>query len=174
MGLKDLFKSNEKEEFDPLKDLTLSKLKIGYFLEYDLKTWEVTGYTHYDYGEGYYAKEWELTSGRDKRYLERYEDDDVEWTLSKKIPIGMIEDNIKQYIIENEDPPNKIVCKDVEYYLDENGSAYARETDKYSRVGFIYWDFIDENDENFITVEQYQYFTRCQGEELMGIVEYWA
>ncbi len=120
MGLKDLFKKKE-EDFDPLKDLELSKLRVGFYLDYDMKTWEVTGYVRYDYGEGYITDEWELTTGREKWFLERSEDDEVEWNLSKKLPIGAIESDIRQYIIEHEDPPNQIVSKGKTYYLDESG-----------------------------------------------------
>jgi len=155
MGLRDFFKKNPKEEFDPLKDLTLSKLKVGYLVDYNLKTWQVTAYNRYDYGDGYYADEWELTSGREKIYLERYEDDEVEWTVSQKIPIGMIEGNVRQYIMEHEDPPDQIVCRGKKYYLDSSGSAFLYENGEGEGIGFIYWNFIDETDENFVTIEQW-------------------
>jgi hypothetical protein len=150
------FKKKEKEEeFDPLKDLVLSKLRVGYLVDYDMKTWEVTGYNKYDFGEGYTAEEWELTSGREKVYLERAEDDEVEWALSKKIPIGAIEGNIRQHIIEHDDPPEQIVCKGKTYYLDESGAGYMYEGGEGPRKEFIYWDFIDEEDEHFVTIEQW-------------------
>jgi hypothetical protein len=79
MGFSNLFKKKNKDEFDPLTDLVLSKLRVGYFLDYDLKTWEVTGYNKYDFGEGYITKEWELSSGREKWYLERAENDEIEY-----------------------------------------------------------------------------------------------
>ena len=36
------FGKKKKEEFDPFQDLVLSKLKVGYLVDYDLKTWDVT------------------------------------------------------------------------------------------------------------------------------------
>jgi hypothetical protein len=154
MGFFDRFK-DQKDEFDPLKDLELSKLKVGYFLDYDLKTWEVTAYNRYDFGDGYFSDEWELTSGREKWYLECYEDDEIEWALCKKIPIGMIEGDVRNQIIENEDPPSEVNCKGKTYYLDESGSAYLQEGGSGEKKGFIFWDFIDEEDENFLTIEQW-------------------
>jgi hypothetical protein len=156
MGLFDIFKDKKDgEDFDPLRDLELSKLKVGYYVDYDLKTWEVTAYNRYDYGEGYSGEEWELTSGREKWYLGREEDDEVVWTLCKKLPIGAIEGNIRQHIIENEDPPNQIVVKGKTYYLEESGSAYLHENGTGPGIGFIAWDFIDENDETFVSIEQW-------------------
>ncbi len=156
MGLFDKFKGRrEEDDFDPLHDLTLAKLKVGYYVDYDMKTWEVTGYNRYDYGEGYWGEEWELTSGREKCYLERSEDDEVEWTLSKKIPIGAIEGNITRYIKENEDPPNQIVVKGKTYYLDESGPVHFYQDGKGEGVGLISWTFVDEDDESFVTIEQW-------------------
>lgn len=155
MGLKDLFKKKEEESFDPLKDLVLSRLRVGYLVDYDMKTWQVTAYHRYDFGEGYTADEWELTSGREKRYLERTEEDEEEWTLSKKIPIGAVEGNIREYIIEHDDPPDRVVYGGKTYYLDESGPGYLYEGGSGPAKEFIYWDFIDEEDENFLTIEQW-------------------
>ncbi|MFQ5822600.1 MAG: DUF4178 domain-containing protein [bacterium] len=154
MGLKDLFKKKE-DEFDPLKDLELSKLRVGFFVDYDMTTWEVTDYNKYDYGEGYITDEWELTTGREKWYLERSEDDEVEWNLAKKIPIGAIEGDIRKYIIEHDDPPSQVVCKGKKYYLDESGTGYLYEGGQGAAKEFVYWDFIDEEDEHFLTIEQW-------------------
>jgi len=155
MALSDFFKKKKEEEFDPIKDLVLSKLRKGYLVEYDLKTWEITGYYHNDFGDGYMTEEWELTSGREKIYLERSEDDDIKWTLSKKIPIGSISGNIRQYIIENDEPTSEIIYNGKSYYLDESGSGYMTEDGDEDSTEFIYWDFIDKKNENFITIEQW-------------------
>ena len=79
-------KKKKKEEFDPLQDLVLSKLKVGYFLDYDMKTWEVTEYNIYDWDDGDHSYEWELTSGNEVVYLELEDDDEPEWVVTKKIP----------------------------------------------------------------------------------------
>ncbi len=156
MGLMDFLKKDKQEDaFDPLHDLTLSKLKVGYMVDYDLKTWQVTAYNRYDYGDGYYTEEWELTSGREKIYLEREEDDEVIWTVSKKLPIGAIGQEVIRHIIEHEDPPDQIVVKGKTYYLDESGPVYFLEGGKGPGVGFIEWVFIDEEDETFVTIEQW-------------------
>jgi hypothetical protein len=153
MALKDLFKKKE-DDFDPLRDLELSKLRIGYYVDFDMKTWEVTDYNKVDYGEGYVSDEWELTAGREKWYLERSEDDEVEWSFSKKLPMGAIEGDIRQHIVDNEDPPNEIVCKGKTYYLDESGAGQIHKESETTKE-FIYWDFIDDEDEHFVTIEQW-------------------
>ena len=145
----------KKDEFDPIKDLTLSKLCVGYLVDYDLKTWRVTEYNHYDFGEGYETDEWELISGRERWYLERSEDDNVEWTFSQKIPIGAVEGNIRHYIMQNDDPPERVICQERHYIMDESGTGLMYENNEPPPKEFIYWDYIDEKDEHFLTIEQW-------------------
>ncbi len=156
MGLMDIFKGKpEDDDFDPLKDLELAKMKVGFYVDYDMKTWQVTAYNRYDFGDGLWSDEWELTSGREKVYLERREDDEVEWTLSKKLPIGAIEEDVRSHIKEFDDPPGQIEVKGKTYYLDESGSVYFYPGGKGPKQGLIAWEFIDEDDESFVTIEQW-------------------
>jgi len=153
MSLKDLF-GRKSSELDPLADLVLSKLRVGYYVDFDLTTWEVTDYNTYDIGADSRSEEWELTSGRQKRYLERSEDDEVTWTFSWKLPLGAIEGNIQKQIIDNDEPPAQIVSKNKTYYLDASGPGHMYDSDNHSKE-FIYWTFIDEEDEHFVTLEQW-------------------
>jgi hypothetical protein len=152
MALRDFFKK-EEDEFDPLRDLELSKLRVGYMLDYDDKTWQVSDYYKYDFGDGYISEEWELTSGRESLYLERTEDDEVEWALAKKVPIGAL-GNVRQHIIENEVPPDQIEYKGGTFCLDESGVGRMHKGSAPTQE-FIYWEFIDEDDEFFLVVEQW-------------------
>ncbi len=149
------FKKKPGDAFDPLRDLTLSKMKVGYFVEYDMKTWQVTAYNKYDYGDGMWGEEWELTSGREKIWLERYEDDEVEWSVCKKLPLGAIAENVRQHIKDFDDPPGQITVKGETYYLDESGTVYFYPGGKEPKQGFIEWVYIDEDDEKFVTIEQW-------------------
>ena len=152
MALKDWFK--KKDDFDPLKDLELSKLRIGFLVDFDMQSWQVTGACRYDYGEGYVTDEWELTSGHDKLFLERSQDDDILWTLSKKIPMGAIDGDIRKHIIAHDDPPDQIIYNEKSYYLDESGTGRLHKQDNTAKE-FVYWEFIDEADQNFVTIEQW-------------------
>ena len=156
MGLFDFLtgKKKELEGPDPLHDLTLAKMKVGYLVDYDLKTWQVTERHRYDY-DGDRSDEWELTAGSEVCYLERTEDDEVEWALSRKMPIGAIDGDVRRHIIDHDDPPAKIVYRGTTYYLEASGPAYFYKDGKGSAEGFVYWEFIDEDDENFVNIEQW-------------------
>lgn len=140
---------------DPLHDLTLSKLRKGWLVDHDMKTWQVTDYYRYDFGDGYGADEWELTSSGETRYLEREEDDEVEWSFSRKIPIGAIDGDVRKHILEHDDPPSRIVFDGVLYHLESSGAGYMHRGGGAEREGFVYWNFVDRDDKRFVGVEQW-------------------
>jgi hypothetical protein len=150
---KKLFK--KESEIDPLADLVLEKLRVGFFVDYDMKTWKVSAYNRYDFGEGYGAEEWELTSGNDRCYLERSEDDEVEWGLAEKVPIGAVDGDVRRHIIDHDDPPDRVTCRGETYYLDESGSGHLIAGGSGEKQGFVYWDFLHEDGERFLTIEQW-------------------
>lgn len=155
MFWKKIFGKEKKQEIDPLKDLVLSKLKVGYLLDYDLKTWEVTAHNKSQWGEGDFSEEWELRCEDEVLYLEREEDDEVEWALTRKVPITDVGKDIAGYIKKHEDPPDEIHYKGKKYHLEESsgGKFYKGGRDSYDE--FLCWDFIDESEEYVLTLEQW-------------------
>lgn len=155
MSIFDAFKSKPAEDdFDPL-NLSLKNLKPGYFFDYDMKTWQVTAYHRYDYGDGVTGKEWEIQADGKTLFLGYVADEEVYWTLSKKLPLGAIEGDVAAHILQHEDPPKQILVKGKRFYADESGSAYFFKNGRGPAVGFITWDYIDDDDENFVTIEQW-------------------
>ena len=145
----------KKKGIDPLKDLTLAKLKVGYLVDYDMRTWEVTGYNRYDWGGGDYSEEWELKSGSDTRYLEKEEDDEIEWCLTKKVFIEAIDPALPEIIIKHEDPPKEIIYNGERYYMESTGAGYFLKDGKGLGEEFIRWDYLDETGKKVISIEQW-------------------
>ena len=148
-------KKKKKDEFDPLQDLVLSKLKVGYLLDYDMKTWEVTEYNSYDWEDGDHSYEWEIKSGDDVLYLELEDDDEPEWTLTSKIPLKSVGRGIRSHIKENDDPPNMIQYDGVEYTIDESNAGYFCKGGEKERIELICWDYYDLSEEKTLTIEQW-------------------
>jgi len=156
MAFTDYFKKKQKvPEFDPIKDLTLSKLKVGYLLDYDLKTWEVTGHNVYDW-DSEFSEEWELTSGNDLIFLEMEKDDSsVLWCLSSKAKLSDLDRSIIANIKREEDPPAEIIYKTKKYYLVQSSAGYFLKDGKGDGQELITWDYEDEDEEHFITITQW-------------------
>ena len=154
MGLRDrLFgKKKADEELDPLADLVLEKLKVGYLVDYDLQTWQVTSYCRYTFsGKDDDVEEWELTAAGMQRYLERA---DGAWSLSRKMSIGAIDGDIRRHIIDHDDPPGRIVFKGTAYHLDASYTGQMFSDGKGSGADVIRWEFLDEDEMNFVGIEQ--------------------
>ena len=150
-----IFGKKKEEEIDPLKDLVLCKLKTGYLVDYNMKTWSVTAHNKCEWGEGELSDEWELSSEDEVLYLEREEDDEVEWTLTKKIPISEVGKEIPDYIKEHEDSPDKITFQDKKYHLEDCSGGKFHKGGKDSYDEFISWDYEDESEEYILTIEQW-------------------
>tara|TARA_Y100000031_G_scaffold115179_1_gene127487 strand:+ start:267 stop:806 length:540 start_codon:yes stop_codon:yes gene_type:complete len=150
-----IFGKKKEEEIDPLKDLVLSNLKAGYLVDYDMKTWTVTAHNKCEWGEGDYSDEWELQSGDEVFYLERGKDDEVEWTLTKKIPISEVGKEIPDYVNKHEDTPKEITYQGKKYHLEDcsGGRFYKDRKDFYDE--FLSWDYEDESEEYILTIEQW-------------------
>jgi hypothetical protein len=157
MGLFDFFKKKRKP--DPLAGLTLRGIRPGFFVDYDMKTWEVTAYSAYDWGDGDLTYEWQLKSHDETIYLEREPDDEDYWTISRKVPVSKIGDTVLDRIIADDDPPEEIVVDSRRYTLDESGGGhYFRNAEGIgTETGreLIKWDFIDDSETATLTIERW-------------------
>ncbi len=167
MGFKDLFKK-DKPQPDPLRELTLSNLKVGYFLDYDLKTWEVTAYNVYDFSEGDKAHEWQLKSSAETVYLELETDDEDYWSWSRKIPFGSLGSGLKEHIQQHGDPPDEIEFEGMTYYLEETAGGHFLKDGQEPGREFLRWSFADESGKKLLGIEQWgeNDFEASAGEEV--------
>ncbi len=151
-------KQEEEESFDPLSDLSLSKLKPGYVLDYDLKSWQVTAHNRYDY-DGDWTDEWELTCADEVLYLEREVDDEETWVIYRKIPLTEIEEDVRSAILENDDPPNSLTHKGKAYEAESSDAGHFHRGSEGATGGvgqeFVNWTYVDESEKFVLVVEQW-------------------
>ncbi len=168
MGVKDLFRKVKKDEPEPLIDLSLAELKAGYFVDYDLKTWEVTASNYYDWGDGDVSREWQLKSADDVAYLEKESDDEDEWSLNRKIAFGRLDSEIKEQILETGDPPEKIVFEGTAYYLEEMAGGHFYEKGQDTGKEMLRWSYEDDGGRRYLCIEQWgeQDFDAAVGESV--------
>jgi len=167
MGWKEFFGIHKKDRkqdsgalaediADQVTHLTLSDLKIGYFLDYDMKTWEVAAHHYYDWGDGgNLTHEWQLKSVNDTVYLQRESEDEDEWSVSRTIPFGRLGTGVRNHILENEDPPDEIEFEGTTYHLDEFGGGKFFKDGKGPGREFLVWDYADDAGESFLSIEQW-------------------
>ena len=158
MGLFDMFKKKPQEDSVGVTDLRLRDLRVGYYVDYYLKTWEVKAANRYDW-DGEESLEWQLASPGTTFYLQMDEDDEVSWSMSKAIAFSDLGSEIRKAIIEQGDPPEQITFGSDTYFMDEvaGGHFYANgQTNPEARPQeMISWSYSDADGEKYLTIEQW-------------------
>ena len=156
MGWKDWFgKKKEEPEIDPIADLTLSQMKKGYFVDYDMKTWQVEAVNLYDWGGNEKTFEFQLRCHDDTLYLELDADDEEEWSISRPIRLNQLGRDIRSQIRSAGEPPEEIVFEDTRYYLEEESDGRYFKDGKGPSDEFTQWEYWDDTEEKFVCIEQW-------------------
>jgi hypothetical protein len=153
MGWKDLFRKKEKEEIQT--DIGLSHIQPGYFLDYDMSTWEVKAFNKYDWGGGDTSDEWQLVSADDALFLERAVDDEENYIISRKIPFNKLGASVRSYLKTNEDPPDEITYENRTYFLEESAGGYFYPGGQNESHELLSWTYEDESGKHLLGIEQW-------------------
>lgn len=156
MGLFDRFKKKEEPHYDP-NNLRIQDFRVGFMFDYDLKTWVIKEEYEYDWGDNYFTREYKLESADDTAYLHIDHNDEGFMTLSRKLKVRALGEDIPEEIIENKRPPKKISYKETDYFLDKESPGYFSDDpeDDDSWIEFISWDYYDAEGKLVACVEQW-------------------
>ena len=148
-------KGKENQEID-VNDLVLPKMKKGFLVDYDMKTYQVVGKNYYQWDEGGRTFEWELKQGSEVLFLEKEEEDgEISWSLSRKLGIGVLEGSVADYIMKNEDPPETVIMDGVSFYFEEDDIGTYHKEDNPDGLQFVVWDYSDDRQEKSLSIEQW-------------------
>lgn len=152
------FKKKKKEEykpnFDP-SDLSVSKLKKGAFLDYNLETWQVTAQYEYDWGNEYFTDEFQLKNIDQVYYLYLQEDDELQCQWLQKINPRQIDPQLTQHIKTHDVPPSEILYEGTRYFRGRESVGYFRNIENDNWEEFIVWVYYDEKDEKVMHIERW-------------------
>ena len=141
MGLRKWFGGRQSEDEQAYEEYSLGTMKVGFLVDYDLKTWQVTGYGTYDY-DGYVTEEWELRAGEEVNFLERaVEDGRAFWTLTRAIGMDEIAGDIAGAIAADGDPPEVVQFAGERYEGSESGAGLYRKDGAVEGREFVNWSF---------------------------------
>ncbi|WP_139957118.1 DUF4178 domain-containing protein [Flavicella sediminum] len=155
MGIFDFFKKKEKERhFDPT-NITVRDLGKGYIFEYIIETWTVTALFEYDWGDNYFTREFIIKNGTIEKYLELEDDGGLVVTISEKVKLRKLGDEVCDYIDKHEKPPKKINFEGVQYFLDEKSPGFSKEIDAANWEELISYDYLDKEEEKTLCIVQY-------------------
>ena len=122
MGIFDRFKK-KSPDYDP-NNITIADLRPGFLFDYDLKTWIIKEEYAYDWGGNYFTREFKIDSGDDSAYLHIDDNDDLILTLSRKVMVRALDENIPEEIINHQQPPKTLTYNGTVYYLDKESPGY--------------------------------------------------
>ena len=156
MGLKKWFGGGrEDDESDSVVEFTLSAMKVGYLVDYDMETWEVKAYNTYDYS-GVETREWVIETSDKVVYLERSDSEgEISWTLTESISISQISGDLIEHIRRHDDPPRELTYAERSHTLMESGAGLFHENAEGPGASFISWTYGDESGRNVLFVTQY-------------------
>ncbi len=157
MGIFDMFKKKEEErEYDPT-NVRVVHLRENFMLDYDMKTWQVKEMYEYDWGDNCFSWEYKLDSGTDTVYLSVEDDDELELVLSKKIKIGLIDEDVEEAILDTGKPPKRITYKGITFVRGSESPGFFRNAkDNWNdAVEFVSWDYYDESEKYNLTIERW-------------------
>lgn len=160
MGLFDFFnKKEEKPSYDPT-NLKITDLNKGFVFEYDLKNWLVEEAYEYDWGDNCYSREFKISDGAESLFLSVEDDDELYLSVSKKIKIRTIDEDLPETIEEKERPPKKIEYQGIKFYLEEESAGYFKNLADPDSKGdqVISWEYYDEDEQYILTIEQWGEF----------------
>lgn len=158
MGLFDFLKKKTEKTFTPVS-LTVENMQKGWVLEYDMKNWVVSEVYEYDWGNNNFSVEYKIDSGNETYFLSVEKDDHTILSLTRKVKIRAIDENLPDHIKQNETPPKKLVYNGVTYFMETERPGYFRNVANESNGDeweeFIAWEYEDETGQKVLTIEQW-------------------
>ncbi len=153
----DFFKKKKKEEepsYNPT-NIQLIDMRRGFFVDYDLKTWEVLEEFEYDWGNNNFSYEYKLESMGDVCFLSIEETQPLRCVISRKINFNRLDESVEREIKSNERPPKKIVLDGVEYFRNTENAGYFRNISESEWYEFMSWDYLDKTEKQTLTIVQW-------------------
>ncbi|MEL6534322.1 MAG: DUF4178 domain-containing protein [Bacteroidota bacterium] len=155
MGLRNIFGRKEEEpEYDPT-NIRLQDLEVGFVLDYDMKSWEVVGQFEYDWGDNYFTDEFKIQSSNTALYLHLEEDDELEISLSHKLRLGHVSENIPNHFQNGDDPPRSLTFEGSAFQLQEEALGSFRNVRSENWDDFISWNYEHSDGKQFLTLERW-------------------
>lgn len=157
MGLLDIFKKKETPEKVDFSNLGVMDIEKGGMFDFELTTWTVEDEYIYDWGNECFSKEFKISNGEETLFLSAEEDDEIEISVSKKVKIRSIDEDLPEYIRKHEQPPKKLTYKTTTFLLNEEKPGYFKgiDEDEEAWEEFISWNYYDAKEEFVLCIERW-------------------
>jgi len=135
-----LFKGKKSEIEDTKIDFEIEDLKKGYFLDYDLTTWQIIDFSTYTWDNGVTDFESTLFDGGNKKLFLTYETINKASSMYWEVSIDKIWGEARQKIRADQDLSQEtFTFEGKDYHFAGEGSALVKSTkEKYTMVNWLF------------------------------------
>jgi hypothetical protein len=151
-------KENEDDaryKYDPT-DIKINKLRKGSFLDYDFKTWQVMAVYEYDWGDDFFADEFQIAlPDKTTLYLYVEEDGDFYCTLNQKINVHDLGDEVVDGLTNQGKAPMRVQFEGNMYYRQAENVGYFRDAGNQNWTEMVSWSYSTKSEEKVLTIEQW-------------------
>ena len=152
MGIFDFFKSDKAE----VKiDFTVNDMKVGFMVDYFMKTWEVKKVFLYDWGNNFHSREYLLDSGDETIYLNVEEDDKLICSIWNKLDIFDIDSGLASSITATDDAPNKLVYENKTFIRKESSQGYCKEGAEGDDSELVNWMYENPETNELLSIDRW-------------------
>ncbi len=159
MGFTNFFDRFKKKKDEPQipADLTIWDLQTGYMLDYEGQTWEIQACFEYDWGNNSFSREYKIHNGDETAFLHLEEDDHLSLTLSRKIKLTDLGQEMIDTTVDTDEPPKRLSYKGKSYLRKNTSMGAFRDLAEKEEVWyeFVSWNFVDTEGNEFITFERW-------------------
>ncbi len=147
------FKKKKEPDYDPL-NVQITDLNVGFIFDYDLSQWEVKEAYTYDWGDNFFTKEYKISDGEKTLFLSVEEDDELDLSISEKIRLSSLDEDIEHEITNHDRPPKTIHYNGVLFKREEESPGYFNDGGE-DWVEMISWDYYNDDESKVLTIEQW-------------------
>ncbi len=148
--------SDFQSSFDPMKT-DIEGLGVGFFLDYDLKTWEIAGEYEFSRTDGNSEKTFKLLNHSERLFLHLWK---KQYTLishvTRPVNIQMVDENLAPEIIATDAPFEMLTFEDTTFYIENfaEGMMYDL-TQKSSGINAMVWNYFDGQHRKILRIERF-------------------
>ena len=150
------FKKKKEPEYD-VTNLKITDLDVGFFFDYDMKSWTVREKYEYDWGDNNFSHEYKIDSGDDVAFLSVEDDGNLNLAIFRPIKIRKIDEDVTDEIVKNEKAPRQIHYQGEQYFLDSDSAGYYRDCAKKNEdwEELISFEYLNEDEDKIISITQW-------------------
>lgn len=157
MALFDKWFGKKEEDTRDSSKLSVVDLRVGDFVDYFMKSWEVREVFRYDWGNNDFTHEYQLFDGTETIFLHVEEDDELELSIARSVSLNTINPMLRNTIISEDEPPASIEFDGTTYFKQEEAQGHVTEDgeDNEHASAFISWDYCDRLEKKLLTIERH-------------------